>query len=88
MSVSHEDINRAVGRVEGNQDGFRERMDRFEETIHVGFEKVGSALEKIDARLKRIEASEQERKGAWRVVLAISGIVSACVAAAYKYLTS
>lgn len=88
MSVSHEDINRAVGRVEGNQDGFRERMDRFEQMLNDGFEKVGTALEKIDTRLKRIEAGEQERKGAWRVVLAISGIVSACVAAAYKYLTS
>ena len=88
MSISHEDISRAVGRVEGNQDGFRERMDRFERMLNDGFEKVGTALEKIDSRLKHIEDREQERKGAWKVIAAISGVVSAAVAGLIKYLSS
>lgn len=81
MTISHEDLQRSLGRVEGNQDGFRERMDRFERTLDEGFEKVGKALEKIDQRLTHIEGRESERKGAWRVIVTVAGIVSAAVAA-------
>lgn len=92
MTVSHDDINRAIGRVEGNQDGFRERMERFERMLDEGFEKVGIALEKIDKRLKHIEDREQERKGAWKVICGVAAGVSAAIAgivtAAIKYLTT
>lgn len=92
MSVSHEDISRAVGRVEGNQDGFRARMDRFERMLDEGFGKVGEALEKIDQRLKQIESREQERKGAWKVICGLAATVAAGVAslvtAVFKYLVN
>jgi hypothetical protein len=92
MTVSHEDLQRSLGRVEGNQDGFRERMDRFERMLDEGFEKVGKALDKIDHRLTKIEDKEQERKGAWRVIVAVagavSGLVAAVIASAVKYFAN
>jgi hypothetical protein len=80
MATSHEDINRAIGRIEGNQDGFRERMDRFEHMLSDGFHKVGAALEKIEDRLKQIENKEQQRGGAWKVICAIAAAVSGAIA--------
>jgi hypothetical protein len=51
-------------------------------------EKMEVVLERIDNRLAKIEQQETERRGAWKVIVSVSGLVSALVAAAYKYLTS
>lgn len=84
--VIHDDLSRSLGRVEGNQDGFRERMDRFERLVEDGFEKVEGTLDKIDKRLATIELRESERKGAWRVIVFVSGVVSAGVTGLIKFL--
>lgn len=88
MTPSHEDLQRSLGRVEGNQSQMEARMDRFEKLVSDGFQTVESSLQAIEKRLAAMEATESERKGAWKVAVAISGLVSALVAAAWKYLSS
>lgn len=80
MATSHEDINRVIGRIEGNQDGFKGRMDRLEHMVSDGFHKIGATLEKIEDRLKQIENKEQRRGGAWKIICAIAAAVSGGIA--------
>lgn len=75
--TNHDDLHRDIGRMEGRLDAMESRLEKME-----------AMLERIDGRLAKIEQQETERRGAWKVIVAISGIVSALVAAAYKYITS
>lgn len=88
MPASHDDLQRSLGRVEGNQSQLEARMDRFEKLVTDGFEKLEGSLSAIDTRLAAIERKETERKGAWKVIVAVAGGVSAVVAALIKYLTA
>lgn len=88
MPASHDDLQRSMGRVEGNQSQLEARMDRFEKLVTDGFEKLEGSLSAIDTRLAAIERKETERKGAWKVIVAVAGGVSAVVAALIKYLTA
>lgn len=88
MTVSHDDLQRSLGRVEGNQSQMEARMDRFEKLVSEGFDKLEGSLTAIDKRLAAIERKETERKGAWKVIVAVAGGVSAVVAALIKYLTA
>lgn len=74
--TTHDDLERSLGRVEGNQQATRERMDRFEKLVSNGFSDVGEALDEIKARLSQIEARENERKGAWAVLVGIASVIS------------
>lgn len=78
---SHDDLQRSLGRVEGNQDSMEKRMDRFERLVSEGFEKLERGLGGIEKRLDTIEDKELERKTAWRVVAAVATVVSAAVSA-------
>lgn len=88
MSVSHDDLQRSLGRMEGSQSAMEARMDRFETLVSEGFEKVEGSLAAIEKRLAAMEAKETERKGAWKVIVAVAGGVSAAVAGLVKYLLS
>lgn len=88
MPASHDDLQRSLGRVEGNQSQLEARMDRFEKLVTDGFEKVEGSLAAIDKRLAAMEDKETERKGAWKVIVTVAGAVSAAVAALIKYLTA
>lgn len=78
---THDDLQRSLGRVEGNQDSMEKRMDRFERLVSEGFEKLERVLGGIEKRLDVIEDKEIERKTAWRVVAAVATVVSAAVSA-------
>lgn len=88
MSATHDDLQRSLGRVEGNQSQLEARMDRFERLVSDGFEKLEGSLSAIETRLAAIERKETERKGAWKVIVAVAGGVSAIVAALFKYLSA
>ena len=88
MPTSHEDLQRSLGRVEGNQSQLEARMDRFEKLVSDGFEKLEGSLSAIDKRLAAIESKETERKGAWKVIVLVASGVSAVVAGIIKYLTA
>lgn len=80
MTTSQDDLQRGLGRVEGNQGAMEARMDRFEKLVSDGFEKVEGSLDKISSRLGQIEDRESERKGAWRVMAFVASLVSSIVA--------
>ena len=80
MTTSHDDLQRGLGRVEGNQTAMEARMDRFEKLVSEGFEKVEGSLDKISSRLGMMEDRENERKGAWKVMALVASIVSSVVA--------
>lgn len=88
MATSHEDLQRSLGRVEGNQSQLEARMDRFEKLVSDGFDKLESTLSAIDTRLAAIERREDQRKGAWKVIVGVAGGVSAVVAMIAKYFFS
>ena len=75
--MTHEDLHRDIGRMEGRLDAMENHLKKME-----------VVLDRIDGRLAKIEQQETERRGAWKVIVSVSGLVSALVAAAYKYLTS
>lgn len=80
MATSHDDLQRSLGRMEGNQSSMEQRMDRFEKLVSDGFEKVETSLETISKRLGAIESKEDQRKGAWAAITAIASVVSGVVA--------
>lgn len=65
---THTDLQRDFGRMEG-------RMDALDKAMGEGFSRVETALAKIDGRLDAIDTRESERKGAWRVIVAVAGAV-------------
>lgn len=73
----HEDLERGLGRVEGKQDAMKDRMEGLEDTVSEGFDKMSASLNAINNRLAAIEARENEQKGAWKVLIVISSLVSA-----------
>lgn len=85
MSTSHDDLQRSLGRVEGNQSAMEARMDRFEKLVTEGFEKVEKTLSEMQRELGEIKAKESERKGAWKIIATIAATVSALVVAALKH---
>lgn len=84
MTTSHDDLQRSLGRVEGNQDAMETRMDRFESALSEGFKDVKAAISEMrgdfDKRLAAIEERESERRGAWKTILAGCAAVSALAA--------
>ncbi|TXH10431.1 MAG: hypothetical protein E6R02_07255 [Gammaproteobacteria bacterium] len=70
MTASHDDLHRDIGRMEGRLGAVEQRLEKME-----------AVLERIDERLAKIEVQENERKGAWRVLVFVSGVLSSGVAA-------
>lgn len=99
MSTSHEDLQRSLGRVEGNQSQLEARMDRFEKLVSDGFKELNDGITawrnetseemaELRKEVSDLKDKETERRGAWKVIVAVAGAVSAVVAALIKYLTA
>ncbi len=87
---THNDLQRSIGRVEGNQSAMETRMDRFEELVKDGFKDISAKLTSIDKLtndrfdaldtcLKEIENTEHQRKGAWKVIVPTVTILSSVI---------
>ncbi|MDK4804961.1 MAG: hypothetical protein OC190_00260 [Novosphingobium aromaticivorans] len=59
------DIHRDLGRLEGRFDAVEDRLAQ-----------IAASLEQIDARLTKIEIRENERRGAWVILVALGSILS------------
>jgi hypothetical protein len=86
VTIDHNDLQRSLGRIEGKQSAMEERVGRFEKLVSDGFTKMDTALERIDTRLAEIEAKESERKGSWRILAVLGGVVGAALTAFIEYL--
>lgn len=81
MTASHDDLHRDFGRMEAG-------LESLKDIVREGFQDNRDRLDKVERRLAALEARETERKGAWRVIVAVAGAVSAAVAGLWKYLFS
>lgn len=79
------DINRSLGRVEGNQNAADKRMDHFEELMRQGFNELKNELVKVNRRLTAIEMAESQRTGAFKLGQWIAGVVGASVALLFEH---
>ena len=86
MTLTHDDLQRSLGRVEGSQSQMEARMDRFEKLVSEGFKELGDGIHELRKEIGDLKAKDSERKGAWKVLALISGVVSAVVASIVKYL--
>ncbi len=86
MTPTHDDLERSLGRVEGHQSEMESRMDRFEKLVSEGFKELGDAIHELRKEIGDLKANESERKGVWRIIALISGVVSAVVASIVKYM--
>jgi prefoldin subunit 5 len=68
--TNHDDLNRALGMVEGELKSVSKRMDKIE-----------VLLQRIDDRLSAIEKLESERKGAQKFAVWVSGLIGGVIAA-------
>lgn len=78
--TTHVDLSRSLGKLEGEYSGMQNRMEKLESVVEKGFSDIQKGLDKINSRLDQIDANDNERKGAWKVIATVSGIVSAVVA--------
>lgn len=79
--TNHDDLQRSLGRVEGNQGAMSDRMDRFEKLVSDGFRQVEESLEAMRKDMSEIKSRENERKGAARVMMAVASFISGLAAA-------
>ncbi len=86
MTPTHDDLERSLGRVEGSQSQMESRMDRFEKLVSEGFKELGDVIHELRKDIGDLKAKECERKGMWRIIALISGVVSAVVASIVKYM--
>ena len=86
MTTTHDDLERSLGRVEGHQSQMEARMDRFEKLVSEGFKELGDGIHELRKEIGDLKSKDSERKGAWKVLALISGVVSAVVASIVKYL--
>lgn len=81
MTTTHDDLQRSIGRIEGNLGALGSRMDRSDQTNTQGFTKIEDALKAIDTRLEKLEAKENERKGATAMIVSFASLLSGLVGA-------
>lgn len=66
-AVSHNDINRSLGRLEG-------KLEQVLESRKQRDEHVDDRLARIEAKLEKIDDTLASAKGGWKVLLIIGGI--------------
>jgi len=73
---THTDLQRDFGRMEGRMDSLQHEVGEVKVAMANGFKDVKALLEKVETRLDSIDAINSERRGAWKVIVAVSGAVS------------
>lgn len=63
-------------------------LESLEKVVSQGFQEIKDELRAIKTDVEALKAAETERRGAWKVIVTIAGVVSAAVAGLIKYLSS
>ena len=81
MTLQDSQLQRSLGRVEGNQGAMEARMDRLESAVCEGFKDVKLAISEMradfDKRLESLEAREHQLRGVWWVLASVATLVGA-----------
>lgn len=86
MTTSNDDLYRSLGRLEGDVTGMKDRMDRLERAVIDGMNDIKQSVQAVQADIAEIKARENERKGAWKVLAFVSGLIGAVITGAAGYL--
>lgn len=86
MTASNDDLNRSLGRLEGDVSAVKERMDRLERVVTEGMTDIKQAMVTMQADIAEIKARENERKGAWKALAFIAGMAGAAFSGLAGYL--
>ena len=83
MTLQDNQMQRSLGRVEGNQGAMETRMDRLESAVCEGFKDVKLAISDMradfDKRLESLEAREHQLRGAWGILAAFATLTGVVV---------
>jgi len=79
--TTHTDLQRDMGRVEAS-------LEALEKVVSQGFSEIKAEIVDLKKEVADLRRAETERKGAWKVIVAVAGGVSAVVAALIKYRTA
>lgn len=78
--MTHDDINRSLGLVEGEMRAVHDRLDRLEAFFEESMREIKESLKRLETKQDAQDALEQRRKGAaaviWPAIMAISSAVS------------
>lgn len=66
--TSHDDIHRDIGRMEAG-------LESLKEVVREGFKGSNERLDKLESRMAALEGKESERKGGWRYLAALAGLL-------------
>ena len=86
QSPNHSDIYHSLGQMEGRMEGIEKKITDGFESIHA---KIDAALGDHESRIRGLEQTQQEQRGAWRlltVVGAISAAVGGLIAGFWNYI--
>ena len=77
--MTHDDINRSLGRVEGEMRAVHDRLDRLEAFFEESMREIKESLKRLETREDAQDALEQRRKGAaaviWPAITAVNSAV-------------
>ncbi|WP_156427454.1 hypothetical protein [Novosphingobium sp. Fuku2-ISO-50] len=72
--LTHTDLHRDMGRMEGRLAAMEDRFGRMEQT-----------LDRIDQRLAKIESKESQLRGGWFVLAGIAAVAGAVLLAVVEH---
>ncbi|MDE2103188.1 MAG: hypothetical protein KGL39_38435 [Patescibacteria group bacterium] len=77
--TSYDDLQRSLGRMEGHQNAMESRMDRLEQLVKDGFEKLEESVKSIHDDVADLKIRDGERKGTWKAIAAFAAAVGTVV---------
>ena len=78
-ATTNSDLDRDIGRMEGRLQALEDRLQKVEALL-VRID------DRIDDRLAKIESQETERKGGWKALVFVSGVMSSGIAAVVTWV--
>lgn len=73
------DLQRSLGRLEESDRHMEKRMDRLEELVRQGFEKMEASIQSVHEDIAELKSRDHERRGAWKIIAGVSSVVSVIV---------
>lgn len=77
-----------MGRVEASLEALEKAVTKGFSDAKADFNELKGEMADLKREVADLRRAETERKGAWKVIVAVSGAISAAVAAAIKYLSA
>lgn len=87
-ACSHDDLNRSLGRLEGDVKSVSDRIDRLEDNLDQRFDRLDTAIDGLLTRMDRQDALENQRKGVFAVVAVLAASIGSIVTGVLAWLAT